>query len=53
LRDIVAKAVLQLGSSVTNTALMTSVRMPGPVAAAYDRDYRELEEIDITRLSSE
>ena len=52
-RDMVAKAVLKLGSSEMNSALMKSVRMPGPVAAEYDRDYKELEEIDIKKLSSE
>lgn len=52
-RDLVAQAVLKLGSSETNSGLMKSVRMPGPISAEYDRDYREIEEIDIKKLSTE
>jgi phosphonate transport system substrate-binding protein len=49
-RELVAKAVLKLGADDANSALLKSVRLPGPVPADYDRDYKELEEIDIRKL---
>lgn len=52
-QNAVAKAVLKLGSEATNSDLMRSVRMPDPVLAEYDRDYKDLEEIDIKKLTAE
>jgi phosphonate transport system substrate-binding protein len=53
IQNAVAKAVLKLGSETTNSDLMRSVRMPDPVLAEYARDYKDLEEIDIKKLTTE
>ncbi len=52
-RRSVTQAVLQLGSRGTVPGVLKAVRLSDPVAADYARDYRELEEIDTEKLSSE
>lgn len=52
-RDALMQAVLKIGNDAANSELMRSVRMPDPTPARYERDYKDLEEIDIKKLIAE
>lgn len=52
-RQAVAEAVLKMGKKDETAEVFKNIRMPEPVAADYERDYRALEEIDIDKLNAE
>ena len=43
LRKRVTAAILEMGRSESDRALLAAIRMPDPLPADYDRDYRGLE----------
>ncbi len=48
----VQKATLAIAATKDGAELLRTLRMGAPIAADYDRDYRNLEEIDITNLTN-
>ena len=48
-RNMVAEAVLRMGSDGGCQSLMTAILLNAPVRADYDRDYRKLEQMNIKR----
>lgn len=52
-RQAVAGAVLHMGKNDEAGGVLRAIRMPDPVDADYERDYRALEEIDMDKLNSE
>jgi len=51
-REAVKKAALAIAATPEGAELFKKLRMPSPVAADYERDYRSLEEIDVKWLSN-
>lgn len=51
-REAVRKAVLAIAAAPDGGELLKKIRMPSPVAADYDQDYRPLEQINIRELSN-
>jgi phosphonate transport system substrate-binding protein len=48
----VKKAILDLGTTPEGKKLLGDVRLPSPVVADYERDYRALEGIDVKTISN-
>ena len=51
-QEAVQKATLAIAATNDGAELLRTLRLGAPVAANYDRDYRTLEEIDITNLTN-
>ncbi len=51
-RDAVKRAVLAIAATPEGSELVRKVRLPNPVPADYDKDYRSLEEIDVRGLTN-
>ncbi len=51
-RDAVKRAVLAIAATPEGGELVRKVRLPDPVPADYDKDYRSLEEIDVRGLTN-
>ena len=49
-REVVTEAVLRLAGESDGTGLLSAVRLALPERADYDRDYRDLERIDLESL---
>ncbi len=47
----VAKAVLDIAGTPEGAELVKTLRLPSPVAADYERDYKMLEEVDVIGLT--
>lgn len=52
-RDNIARSILAFSKKSDMATVLLGVKLPKPVVADYYTDYRELEEIDIERLSAE
>lgn len=52
-RDNIARSILALSKKADMEIVLRDVKLPKPVVADYDKDYRELEEIDIEKLNAE
>ncbi len=50
-REAVKRAVLAIAATPEGSELLRKVRMPEPVSADYEKDYRSLEEIDVKGLT--
>ena len=50
-RDRVRKAVLAIAETPEGAELLQGVRMPAPITADYDKDYRTLEEVQVKQLT--
>lgn len=51
LREQVSKIVLKMASAKEGAELFKTLRLPAPVAADYERDYKSLELVDIKALT--
>jgi len=51
-QEAVKKAALAIAATPEGAELFRNIRLPSPVAAEYERDYRPLEEVDVKGLSN-
>ena len=50
-RGLVQRAILDLAQTPEGAELVKQVRMPAPIATDYERDYLELETVQVKHLS--